>query len=180
LIELKSLPELEPPLALEAATLAAMAGARADRRRMPLAMAAMWLAVAVTGVLIAAIALDTRESGDVASLADDAAGARSGDSGETVAAAAAAEEAAYRDLLWQSAYLEELLAALPQREVMRVSTAGTIVGLEQQVALIDAALSSDDGRAVPPEYRFTLMRDRVEAMNALVNVRYAQSIAFNY
>jgi hypothetical protein len=91
-----------------------------------------------------------------------------------------AVEIAYVDLLMRSADLEQLLAMLPQRQVMRASTAGTIVGLEQKIELIDAALMPSGDVAVAPEYRVTLMRDRVETMNALVNVRYAQSLAFNF
>ena len=170
--ELKSLPEFEPPAALEASTLAAMANAGAGRDSARLGMAAMWLALAVTGVLIAAVALDTGESGD--RVAQDAAGIPPGDPVDT----AAADDVALVALLEEAAYLEQMLAVLPQREIMRVSTAGTIVGLEQQLALIDAAQSTGAGETVPLEDRMNLLRARVETMNALVNVRYAQSLAF--
>ena len=63
---------------------------------------------------------------------------------------------------------------------MRVSTAGTIAGLEQQIAQIDEALWVANDQASSPEYRVTLMRDRVDTMNALLNVRYSQSRAFSY
>jgi hypothetical protein len=83
----------------------------------------------------------------------------------------------YFDLVEQAAQLEELLAVMPApRRAMRAGTASTIVGLEDRIALIDAVLESSD--AAEPEYREALMRDRVEIMNALVNVRYAQSRAF--
>lgn len=176
---LRHLPELVPAAELEAKTLAAMAAAGEERHGIHLGRAAAWAAVTVTGLLLAALALDSGGSGDRRSAgAVDA-------SGSVAPAAADAspitiEESDLLALLEQSNYLERVLAALPQRQVMRVGTAGTIAGLEQQIAQIDQALWTTDGPAVSPEYRYTLLRDRVDTMNALVNVRYSQSRAFSY
>ena len=88
-------------------------------------------------------------------------------------------DAVYLDLAEQSMRLEAVLAVLPPpRRVMRAGTASTIVGLEDRIALIDAQLIRTRNESLPREYREALMRDRVEVMNALVNVRYAQSRAF--
>ena len=92
------------------------------------------------------------------------------------AAQTANDDLVYAELAAEAEYLEQLLAAMPQRSVMRVSTAGTIAGLEDQIAVLDAEL----GRADSPEYRTLLMHNRVQVMNALVNVRYLQSTAFAY
>ena len=179
LIGLKNLPELEPPAGLEARTLAAMAAAGEERHGIHLGWAAAWVGVAVTGLLVAALALDAGNSDDkrTASVID------AGGSSEPAKADAppkALDESDFLALLEESNYLEQLLAVLPQREVMRVGTAGTIAGLEQQIAQIDEALWTANDQATSPEYRVTLMRDRVETMNALLNVRYSQSRAFSY
>ncbi len=84
--------------------------------------------------------------------------------------------AAIAELLAESARLERVLIAFPRHDgVIRVATAGTIAGLEDQIAWIDselstsAALDDDD-----PMYQEVLWRERVEVMNALVDVHYAQ------
>lgn len=159
--DLKRLPPLAPPAHLETRTLAAMAAASAPRRIRPLALAAGWIAAIGIGALLGALVTGPEKSDEVPS------------------GSAAAEEA-YHALLEEAEYLERLLAELPQRRVMRVSTAGTIVGLEERLALIDAALRRQSSEAVSPAYRLALMQDRVETMNALVIVRYAQSPAFGY
>ena len=182
---LKNLPDLEPPAELEATTLAAMAAAGEERNRLPLGQAAAWLALAVSGLLVAAIALDSRESVDGGESADSRSASivESGDSsvpGRADAAPTGLADGELLALLEQSRYMERLLAALPQRQVMRFSTAGTIAGLEQQIAQIDEALWTTSAQATSPEYRVTLLRDRVETMNALLNVRYSQSRAFSH
>jgi hypothetical protein len=176
---LKSLADIEPPPALEAETLAAMAAVGEERYRVRFGQAAAWLALAVTGLLVAALALDRGDDSDKRSASAIEAG-RDAAPEKADAFPKTVDESAYLALLEESNYLEEILASLPQRDVMRVSTAGTIAGLEQQIAQIDAVLWTADAQAIPPEYRFSLMRDRVETMNALVNVRYSQSRAFSY
>lgn len=161
--ELSSLPELEPRWELEPKTLAAMAN-EADalmahrRTRRFLAKAAAWIAVIGTGSLLAILAANLE-------------GPVEQDEPLTIA-----NENLVR-LFEEAARQEQVLALLPEpRRVMRADTASTIVGLEDSITLIDAALySSEDA---DPLYREALMRDRVEAMNALINVRYAQSRAF--
>lgn len=162
--DLKTLPTLEPPANLESTTLAAMASAAAATRPSSVdhrfARAAGWIAVIGLGALLTLSSLN---------IDDPVAPAP---------ATASSDETLYR-LAEQSMLLEEVLAALPEsRRVMRADTASTIVGLEDRIALIDAALYSAEVDAGPAEYREALMRDRVEMMNALVNVRYAQSRAF--
>jgi hypothetical protein len=162
---LRSLPELEPPAELERSTLAAMAAAaasasRARPRNYSRAAAAAvvalglgaWLAFRTTGI--------EPPSDDAASVQPDE---------------------MYFALAEQSMQLEEILALMPpSRRVMRAGTASTIVGLEESIAWIDAELYRAETSTAPPQYREALMRDRVEVMNALVNVRYAQSRAFIY
>ena len=57
-------------------------------------------------------------------------------------------------------------------------TAGTIVGLEDRIAYVDAQLSYAAARGLAPPYRKALWGERVELMNALVQVRFAQTQGF--
>jgi hypothetical protein len=85
----------------------------------------------------------------------------------------------YAPLVAESARLERLLADLPApRPLMAGSTAGTIVGLEDRIAFIDAQLSYAAARDLAPPYREALWGERVELMNALVHVRFAQTQGF--
>lgn len=158
-------PELTPPPAAEAPTLAAMARATHPARRIVPARAAIWVVVIGAATLVASLALDSGRETDLAA----------------VAAAPAAAGSEYIQLIAASVLLEETLRQLPPpRQVMRVSTAGTVVALEDRISLIDAEFERAAAEAGPPEYRTALLRERVDAMNALVNVRYAQSSAFSF
>ncbi len=101
---------------------------------------------------------------------------------ETMAANEARESSeAMFELAVASAQLDLLLADLPRsRQVMRLGTAGTIIGLEDQIRLIDSEIERADAVAAPLEIRTALMRDRVDVLNALYYVRYAQSNAFAF
>jgi hypothetical protein len=166
LIGLKSLPSLEPRADLEPVVLAAMERAAQTGKRRPsrsshLAKAAGLAAVAGVGALFALWAVSYEDPAD------------------RRVAAIGGDDRTYFELAEQSAHLDALLAVLPpQRRVMRADTASTIVDLEDRIALIDAELYRSAVQAAPADYRVALLRDRVEVMNALVNVRYAQSRAF--
>jgi hypothetical protein len=97
---------------------------------------------------------------------------------DTSAGAAAALDD-YLALVERSAELERALVSLPaQRNVMRAGTAGTIATLEDRIARIDAELTLAAAAGAKNEYRTALWRDRVDVMNALVQVRYVNSQAF--
>jgi hypothetical protein len=87
-----------------------------------------------------------------------------------------AEPDAYASLIAESVRLERMLGQLrgPPR-VMSAGTAGTIAGLEDRIALVDEQLTFAAGRNVDPRQRAALWRERVDVMNALLQVRYAQS-----
>ena len=75
----------------------------------------------------------------------------------------------------QSVALEQVLAALPERPaVARAATSLPIDTLETQVQWLDHRLSAgaDPGS---PEDAEQLWRERVEAMNSLVRLRYAEA-----
>lgn len=82
---------------------------------------------------------------------------------------------AYASLVEESVRLERMLAQLPQRRVIRAGTASTIAGLEDRISFIDAQLTLGAARGLPANHKQDLWRERVELMNALVHVRYAQA-----
>jgi hypothetical protein len=179
---LRALPPVLPGADVDARVLAAMrtaAGARNGRRPGRIVAAVAGLAAAV---LVAIALRPSPVSGPELAVgaqgADRAAPARA----ESPAADDFQTEASapdYLALIEESARLERALSQLPaQRRVMTVGTAGTIAGLEDQIALIDAQLTVAAGSGAQPEFRAALWRERVDVMSALVQVRYAQSKMF--
>ncbi len=76
----------------------------------------------------------------------------------------------------ENARLERLLATLPERQVMRGSTAFTVAELEDRLALLDDRLSRVTLEPNAPERSERLWRQRADVMNSLVQVRYAAVI----
>jgi hypothetical protein len=167
--ELAALPELAPSPEAKERVLVAMRRAAVElprqRRHVALPAIALAAAAAVAAVLI----LDQPRRGpDEHTLATDD-GARP----------ISFEE--YAALVAQSAELERVLGTLPApRAVMRASTAGTIASLEDRIAQIDQELMFSTAAGVDTGQQATLWQDRVEVMNALLQVRYANSQAFIY
>jgi len=166
--DLLKLPELTPPPGVWERVLEAheaRLAARRLRRRNLAAAAVVAMAVGV-GVFVVA-RFDTPAPQPVASatpqLEPDAAGV---------------DAVSYAPLVAESARLEQLLADLPApRPIMVGSTAGTIVGLEDRIAFVDAQLSYAAAQDLAPSYREALWGERVELMNALLYVRFAQTQA---
>lgn len=93
-----------------------------------------------------------------------------------VHSAASADAADYTALVAESARLERVLAELPApRPLMAGSTASAIAGLEDRIAFVDTQLTYAAAENVGAPYRQALWGERVELMNALVYVRYAQA-----
>jgi hypothetical protein len=153
---LAALPDFEPP---EAAWQAIQAACRSRdsnaRLRWPLALAATLLA-AVAGM---PFLLQPAQHQPVSL------------SGLTSDPASPATEA----IQAQNARLESLLATLPERRAMRGSTAFTVSQLEDRLALVDDRLSRIAMEPNAPEFSERLWRERVELMNSLVQVRYADA-----
>lgn len=76
----------------------------------------------------------------------------------------------------ENARLEALLATLPERQVMRGRTAFTVAELEDRLALLDDRLSRVTLEPNAPERAERLWRQRVDLMNSLIQVRYADAI----
>lgn len=78
-------------------------------------------------------------------------------------------------LIERSRQLEVVLAAVrDEPELMNVRTATTIATLEDHIAVVDYRLSMDAEDPLPPEQSRRLWQQRVDLMDSLVNVRYAQ------
>jgi hypothetical protein len=168
LLNLRELPALEPPPGVFERAVAACEQ-RSAKRRLRYRVAAAAAVVVVAGVA-AFVALDRpREPVRVVRLADP--GVR--------VTLVPLEPVSYAPLVEESARLERLLAELPAPpRVTAGTTAGTIVGLEDRIALIDAQLSYAAARDLASPYREALWGERVELMNALVYVRFAQTQGF--
>jgi len=84
-------------------------------------------------------------------------------------------------LVQESARLERILLSIPQRRgLMQVGTASTIVALENQLAIVDAELSYGAAAGLAPKYKTVLWSERVDLLNALVQVRAADYRRFEY
>jgi hypothetical protein len=169
--ELAALPELTPPPEAEARVLAAMRRAAAEPR------ALRW-----KGPTFAALALAATAAFAAVLVFWQARNAPGeGPHVATNSAFAPLPLEDYAALVAQSAALERALTRLPApRAVMRASTAGTIANLEDRIAQIDQELTLATAAGVDSKQRAALWQDRVEVMNALVQVRYANSQVFIY
>lgn len=149
---LAALPEFEPPAdgweAIQAARRLREAG---ESRRWPIAIAATVLAA------VAGLAWQLQSTQRVLVATDS-----------PVEAVFAVDS-----VRAQNARLEAILAALPEARVMRGSTAFTVSQLEDRLAFVDDRLSRITLEPNAPEHAERLWRERVELMNSLVQVRYA-------
>jgi hypothetical protein len=165
---LRALPALEPPAGVLARIL--------EAKDVPESGGTRWLRFAAgagvaAAVATAAIVYVTTSGPPQPEIAPPALFARGETSGARVAA-----PVSYGSLVEQSAQLDELLAALPaQRPLMTGATASTIAGLEDRIAFVDEQIAFSAAGKVPVPQRVALWSDRVELMNALVNVRYAEA-----
>lgn len=83
------------------------------------------------------------------------------------------------ELVAQSRQLEDLLQDLPERpRIERVSTAATIDTIEQRIQWLDFRLSEPPESGFSEEQARRLWRERVELMDSLVKVRYAEGGTF--
>ena len=86
------------------------------------------------------------------------------------------DEPSLADLMKQSRELDMLLQDLPSRpRVERVAMAATLDTIEERIQWLDFQLSYTAAEELSETQSQTLWRERVELMNSLVKVRYAQS-----
>jgi hypothetical protein len=82
-----------------------------------------------------------------------------------------------RALMAESRRLEELLNTLPREEprITRASTALTVADLEDRIQLVDARLTMGAEEGLDRQQAGRLWRERVDLLNSLIAVRYAEA-----
>lgn len=78
----------------------------------------------------------------------------------------------------QSRYLEQVMQAMNAGDEQGVTTAGTaatVAALEDRIALVDYAINQANGAPQPPTDLTALWQQRVNLMQSLAAVRYAQA-----
>ena len=89
--------------------------------------------------------------------------------------------AAYTSLTSESARLERLLNEIPYRpRLVNAATATTITGLQDRIGQVDEVLMYSSVNGLRPEQTAALWQERVDLMNALLQVRYAQAQRFGF
>jgi hypothetical protein len=167
---LRALPDLEPPPGV--LQRAMVEAERSSRRSIwPRALAGIGVAAAVASVAILLV------GGPGASVSPDAEPpAIAPPATWRAPAVMATPTPTYTSLVQESAHLEEVLSQISyQRPLMTGSTAGTIAGLEDRIAVIDELSTYGSARGLRPPEREALLSERVQLLNALVHVRLAQS-----
>lgn len=76
-------------------------------------------------------------------------------------------------LVAENARLEAMLAGMPQSRTARVGTAYTVAAIEDRLALLDDRITVVSLEPHAPEAEEALWRERVNLMNSLVQVQYA-------
>jgi hypothetical protein len=86
------------------------------------------------------------------------------------------ESAELQSLITQSRTLEAALRSYdPDSRVLSGRAAGIIADLEDQIAVVDAGIAQADQERVPRTELVNLWRDRVDLMDALVNVHVTRA-----
>ena len=89
--------------------------------------------------------------------------------------------ATYTSLASESARLERLLNEIPYRpRLVNAGTATTISGLEDRIGQVDEVLMYAGANGLQQEQTVALWQERVDLMNALLEVRYAQAQRFGF
>ena len=166
---LRALPALEPPADVLARVLGAKEAREVGHTRWLRFAAGAGVAAAVATAAIVYVAASSQSRQPEIAPAPFVAS-------EPNAARVTATPVSYVSLVEQSGRLDQLLAELPaQRPLMTGATASTIAGLEDRIAFLDEQLAYSAAGKVPAPQRAALWSDRVEVMNALVSVRYAEA-----
>jgi hypothetical protein len=159
--KLQALPQLEGPVSFAQIQRAMERPVAAPRR-------------AVSARVVAALAFVTLTAVFFVALRDETAPAIA-ERKQPEPLAAAVEIARVPELVAQSRHLEDLLQRLPERpRIERVSTAATLDTIEQRIQWLDFQLSDALDSGLNEQQTRRLWRERVELMDSLVKVRYAE------
>lgn len=158
---LRALPIVEPP-GVSLAELIERSRTRSDRR-MPLAFAASVTLFVVCAIVFAALRMmpaDTRVTR----------------APRTEAAPTLSTDAAVEALMAQSRQLDLILNDLPERpSVQRASLSTTVDSIEERIQWLDWQLAYSSAANLDPKQTRRLWTERVELMDSLVKVRYAET-----
>jgi predicted nucleic acid-binding protein len=165
---LQNLPELAPPAGAWERILAAEQRTSAARRRIVRSVAGLGVAAAAAVVAVIVFVAGPTDDTPLRIVRDRTSFTIVGDLQNL---SPAAEPVAYAAIAAESARLERLLADMPRAPVTRLGTVSTIVGIEEQIALLDEQLSYGDAIGLEGPQRAVLWSERVDLMNALVLVR---------
>jgi hypothetical protein len=161
--KLQSLPQLDAPSSFQEIQRAMTRPAPTPRRVMSGRLVAAMAFVTLTTIFFVALRDETAPQ-----IADQGA-----QQAELPAPANPVEPVRLPELVAQSQRLDDLLQQLPERpRVERVSTAATIDTIEERIQWLDFQLSDAGGLNEAQMRR--LWRERVELMDSLVKVRYAE------
>jgi hypothetical protein len=164
--QLQSLPQLEAPASFAEIQRAMARPVIAPRRVLSARLVAGLAFVTLTGIFFVALRDETVPAVVKESPPSTQAQEQPADVVET---------ARVPELVAQSRHLEGLLQRLPERpRIERVSTAATIDTIEQRIQWLDFQLSDARDSGLNEVQTRRLWRERVELMDSLVKVRYAE------
>jgi hypothetical protein len=168
--KLQSLPQLEAPSSFAEIQRAMTRPAAAPRRLVSPRLVAALAFVTLTAIFFVALRDETAPK-----VVQGAQPATSQEQPTDVI-----EHARVPELMAQSQHLEDLLQRLPGRpQIERVSTAAMIDTIEDRIQWLDFQLSDAPDSGLNEEQTQRLWRERVELMDSLVKVRYAEGgVAF--
>jgi hypothetical protein len=163
--KLQSLPQLEAPSSFAEIQRAMARPAAAPRRLVSPRLVAALAFVTLTAIFFVALRDETAPT-----LARGAQPATPQEQPTDVI-----EHARVPELMAQSQHLEDLLQRLPGRpQIERVSTAAMIDTIQDRIQWLDFQLSDARDSGLNEEQTRRLWRERVELMDSLVKVRYAE------
>ncbi|HEX7114243.1 MAG TPA: hypothetical protein VF193_03850 [Steroidobacter sp.] len=166
--QLRSLPQKDAPESSWERIQARLAAPEGKKRSSGRLVAGLALVVLAT-VLVVAVRDDRDRIADTES-------ARPASPAVAIPQTSDPDTAPVMELVAQSQELEYLLQALPERpRIERASTAATIDAIEQRIQWLDWQLSYAPDSGLSEEQARQLWRERVELMDSLVKVRYAQA-----
>jgi len=174
---LRQLPQFEPPPQAWdhiAQGLAASEVQTPARDVQPASLPPRWRAPASAAAVLAVASL-------AAVLATTTRWLPARDAGQVAATTGQAGDAPVAALMASSQALEQTLQSLPQRPAVEVAAnAVAIDALQSRIRLLDAALEGDPAAGGNVEHARELWGARVQLLNSLVGVRYAEAVRAGY
>ena len=163
-VKLQSLPQLDAPSSFQEIQRAMTRPATAPRRMVSARLVAALAFVTLTTIFFVALRDGTRTPVAEHKPVE-----------QQTPAIDVIETARVPELVAQSQHLEGLLQKLPDRpRIERVSTAAMIDTIEERIQWLDFQLSDARDSGLNEEQTRRLWRERVELMDSLVKVRYAE------